>query len=151
MNNPVLLVARLRSGAIARNWPEGLLHEAADRIIELQAERGQLKAGVAELEADIDMWTAAAKGSCQYIERLEAENEKLRNTARWIPVSERLPEKSQQVLGALKSSTGNYNLSRINRVMACDHDWEADGFEISNCWTVTHWMPLPEPPQEQEE
>ena len=85
------------------------------------------------------------------IEQLEERIKDLEAAQRWIPVSERLPEKSQQVLGALKSSTGNYNLSRINRVTACDHDWEADGFEISNCWTVTHWMPLPEPPQEQEE
>lgn len=58
---------------------------------------------------------------------------------RWIPVSARLPEEGQQVL------------STDGEEFYLDYYAKWDGKQLSFCgslsWTVTHWMPLPEPPE----
>jgi hypothetical protein len=46
MSNPNLIIPRLRSGAARRQWPEGLLIEAAERIAELEAENAQLRKAI---------------------------------------------------------------------------------------------------------
>ena len=65
----------------------------------------------------------------------------------WVSVKERLPEVGTEVLGASKgAASGSYRLNVLIHVDENDHDWQFDGCEIANCWTVTHWMFLPEPP-----
>lgn len=55
---------------------------------------------------------------------------------KWIPVSERLPEKSDVVIG--------YDAIHGIRVMFYHYS-----LLYTNEWRcVTHWMPLPEPPKE---
>ena len=58
----------------------------------------------------------------------------------WISVEERLPEPDTEVL-ARRS---------IGMDVECYHK-EAGGYwswdEYSGKWRVTHWMPLPEPPE----
>lgn len=54
----------------------------------------------------------------------------------WIPVSERLPEFYQKVL--IIDETKTLNITRLCHLS----DWELYG--------ITHWMPLPNPPQEVE-
>ena len=69
---------------------------------------------------------------------------------KWIPVTERLPEKMQYVLVryqnndmAVASWFGGDEHIRFWRAMT-DEGWCAD------CDTEpTHWMPLPEPPKEE--
>lgn len=56
----------------------------------------------------------------------------------WIPVSERLPEKSGDYLVAVNN--GAY---RFTHKMYYHEGWWYD-FDCE----VTHWMPLPEPPKE---
>ena len=57
-------------------------------------------------------------------------------TPTWIPVTERLPEENTAVLAYRKSG---FNVeSRGHKY------WDNDGFST---WSVTHWMPLPEPPK----
>jgi len=51
----------------------------------------------------------------------------------WIPVSERLPEFYQKVL--IIDETKTLNITRLCH----SSDWELYG--------ITHWMPLPEPPE----
>lgn len=76
----------------------------------------------------------------------------LKERTRWVPVSERLPEKPE------KWSFVTYNvLIQSGKVMALDWisvtvrgkevcRWEWHG-RIAD-WEVTHWMPLPEAPKE---
>lgn len=58
---------------------------------------------------------------------------------RWIPVTERLPERGQEVVvfsgGVLKGDVFAYLF------------WNKDYASWAN---ITHWMPLPEPPKEVE-
>jgi hypothetical protein len=67
---------------------------------------------------------------------------------KWIPVSERLPEPETDVLifryGCAEVMT--YRYDRHGHLCFMDFDdsgywWERKG--------ITHWMPLPEPPQEE--
>ena len=62
----------------------------------------------------------------------------------WISVKDRLPNKEQDVLAF--SVLGNE--TRITLAGYCNDGTWFDG--IFNCYinTVTHWMPLPEPPKE---
>ena len=60
---------------------------------------------------------------------------------RWIPVTERLPENSNAVLCITRK--GNPFVGRY------DHKW--NHWAVSGSVTITHWMPLPEPPKEDAE
>ncbi len=77
------------------------------------------------------------------IERLTAENTVLREKQRWIPVTERLPERDVQVLGWYKDNP--FSQYRPEVVA-----WNGNGwvFVYAHRYVtkVTHWMPLPEAP-----
>ena len=78
------------------------------------------------------------------IERLTAENAALREKQRWIPVTERLPERDVQVLGWYKDNP--FSQYRPEVVA-----WNGNGwvFVYAHRYVtnVTHWMPLPEAPE----
>lgn len=78
-----------------------------------------------------------------------AEIERLREAARWIPVGERLPEKGQRVIIFARNGwIGPATYFRVFSESPADLTdyWKHDaGDEV---WHVTHWRPLPEPPQE---
>jgi len=77
------------------------------------------------------------------IERLQSELKELKEKQRWIPVSEKLPEKANRVFVYMKN---NYII--IATYFINSHVWKNDhGSNISN---VTHWMVLPVPPEEEE-
>ena len=97
----------------------------------------------------------------QEIEKLRGQNEQLREAAAlvakesvgllerwWIPVEERLPEvqswgASTVVLGLIKSENEPYDLTLC---VYCDNGiWSMPGRYVA----ITHWMPLPEPPEEE--
>lgn len=74
-------------------------------------------------------------------ERLTAELGK----HRWVPVEERLPEQSGAYLVIL------YTVPDVARLYYYYAPNEEFGQTRSGVWcaeTVTHWMPLPEPPEE---
>ena len=80
-----------------------------------------------------------------YIAELEAESERFtvhsdieRQDDKWIPVSERLPEMNVRVLIA---SSGY-----VSTDFLCVKTYPRFRFEGS-VYPVTHWMPLPEPPE----
>ena len=87
-----------------------------------------------------NMFESAKAG---HIQRLTNEVQRLRNELekyQWISVKDRLPDEYIDVLtyGARPS----YDVVYINRLID-KNEWLYDG--------VTHWMPLPEPPKEDEE
>ena len=66
----------------------------------------------------------------------------VREKSEWIPVTERLPEKAGDYL--VFSKAGNYSI----QYFYIDGSYKA--FLYAEVGTITHWMPLPEPPKEGE-
>lgn len=97
----------------------------------------------------------------QEIEKLRGQNEQLREAAalvtkesaellerRWIPVEERLPETeswgaSKVVLGIVQNESGYPPPNPCFCVYLGNQQWTIRG----RMATITHWMPLPEPPE----
>lgn len=97
----------------------------------------------------------------QEIEKLRGQNEQLREAAalvtkesaellerRWIPVEERLPEleswgASTVVLGIVQNESGFPPPNPCFCVYLGNQRWTIRG----RMATITHWMPLPEPPE----
>ena len=66
------------------------------------------------------------------------------DATKWIPVSERLPEKNISVLG--------YDLKQGRNIFWYDENGFNDVDEYGYSYpikTVTHWIPLPQPPKEE--
>ena len=61
---------------------------------------------------------------------------------KWIPVTERLPRCGERVLVTDGTAVFEVHLS-------ISHKWVRGGFGWMD-GEVTHWMPLPEPPKEDE-
>ncbi len=59
----------------------------------------------------------------------------------WISVKERLPEKGVDVLTVSKNEHESYYM--VDSFV--DGDWFLQG--VGKITQVTHWMPLPEPPE----
>lgn len=87
-----------------------------------------------------------------HVAALQQEIEKLRGQLpRWIPVEERLPElqnwgASTVVLGLIKSENAPSlnKLHDLTLCVYCDNGiWSMPGRYVA----ITHWMPLPEPPE----
>lgn len=69
---------------------------------------------------------------------MDAESKAENGRLRWIPVSERLPNKDGEYL-----ITGEFP----TKVMACEYSVRYAGWRgMGSGRAVTHWMPLPEPP-----
>lgn len=87
-----------------------------------------------------------------HIAALQQEIEKLRGQLpRWIPVEERLPElqswgASTLVLGIVQNESGYPPPNPCFCVYLGNQKWRIRG----RMATITHWMPLPEPPEEVE-
>ena len=80
------------------------------------------------------------------ISNLSSEVSALREQVRWIPVSEKLPKDNQEVLIYADLIAKGVHSTKSRQ-------WSADGYYYHGDWydTVTHWMPLPQPPEEVKE
>ena len=65
-----------------------------------------------------------------------------RDAMKWIPVTERLPEKNRCILICSKQGGIAEGVYMGGRAWI-QYRWNAVGMD------VTHWMPLPEPPKEE--
>ena len=61
---------------------------------------------------------------------------------RWIPVTERMPQPFQAVIVCRKKGKGEYVVEQGFKDVG--DWWKVYGTRTKN---VTHWMPLPEPPE----
>ena len=106
------------------------LGEAADAIEELQQTAEHYK-GCA------DDWYKEAcdyKALCKYLPK-------------WIPVTERLPEAFKHVLVNIPGMSPHPTVQEAFREK--DGMWYSNGFRYG-ADEITHWMPLPEPPKEEQ-
>lgn len=86
---------------------------------------------IEELSREYESIAASLNESVELVRKLQQ--------PRWIPVSERLPEDSGDYL--VHDSCGNIFQNFFGTVVK---RWSArDGM-------ITHWMPLPDPPEEEE-
>ena len=117
---------------------ENLLDKAADLIERLTAENADLRK---EIEWK-DMVIALAQKEQA---KAEAERDALLEKQRWVPVTERLPERDVQVLGWYKDNP--FSQYRPEVVA-----WNGNGwvFVYAHRYVtnVTHWMPLPKAPED---
>ena len=81
---------------------------------------------------------------CLFAENIIKEAKK----PKWIPVTERLPEPETDVLtfsgGCIDIITYRYN----RRGLVCFMFRDECGYWKETYGKITHWMPLPEPPEE---
>lgn len=62
----------------------------------------------------------------------------------WISVKERMPEVKTDVLAI--DSVGDYFLAAVDQ--SDGKTWRDEWFAVIE-FPITHWMPLPEPPEEE--
>lgn len=72
----------------------------------------------------------------------------------WVSVKDRLPERYMSVLALVQDSdriSWRRKIAWLNGdKWVFDTDESFDEEELDDCESVTHWMPLPEPPKEDE-
>lgn len=72
----------------------------------------------------------------------------------WISVKERLPGRFETALIVIASTNGYGEPTSFVSIGGYDHQWDAwevytsPDKQLCRGETVTHWMPLPEPPEE---
>ena len=82
-----------------------------------------------------------------FIEYVNEMKRRLQSEARWIPVSERLPEENDPVLTIYSTRDG---IGSIQKRCYVGSEMWYDFEDMCNVHqrNVTHWMPLPTPPTE---
>lgn len=125
------LVKRLKEEAdCPDNYPEDscLMREAADAIEELS-----------------DLCASQSKDCSEAIAKYI---ELWKKQPHWIPVTERLPEHLTSVIVHRKD--GGVFIWEYFDTSPTDECWIDDSMNVYSFYDVTHWMPLPEPPKENE-
>lgn len=70
---------------------------------------------------------------------------------KWIPVADQEPPEHENVLGAVYTVTERGPCHYVEIVARIGHSWDIHGnFDWAPKWDeVTHWMPLPELPDQE--
>ena len=107
----------------------------------------QLLTKAQQLESTISQVSKAlcGKEKATLKELLQAADQLKTRALRWISVEERLPEDYEDVVIIMREGASSWY-----RVAYREYGgWSFGGGRRVNC-EVTHWMPLPEPPEEDE-
>ena len=98
---------------------------------------------------DCDIFEACNlyRDALAYITQLEA------RVPKWISVEDRLPEDDVDVIVYAVSNNGGYTIVitfHTHRLYGLNIEgWASPWQYFSMHYTITHWMPLPEPPEEE--
>lgn len=116
-------------------YKRGLLHRAAKAIEELSMKLHGDEAAIAGMKREIERMVRADK-------------------PRWIPVTERLPEKKRASYLCLTDGGYCKQVRWTNSIYGLveSDNWGWSIFDVPQFSHVTHWMPLPpapEPPKEE--
>lgn len=108
-------------------------------------ENGDMMEPLGGLEKDLFAAADYLENQNAHIAALQQEIERLRGQLpRWIPVTERLPtDPVKKVLIFAPHTHGN--IVDVGRYLGAD-GWVLEGWYLTQN-AVTHWMPLPEPPE----
>lgn len=126
---------------------------ADDTVVGLISQAESAEARVAKMTKERDGWQAdfyTAKASwnaaCNDIGEAEA---RLREANRWIPVGENVPEPDKWVLVHHSKWTGVGRYRPMNKCVEESERWQDERSEFieHNGPMVTHWRPLPAPPE----
>lgn len=89
---------------------------------------------------EADCLTPVLRTAADLIEQQAARIAELEaKVPRWIPVTEKIPPDQEEVLVLTRSKNGVRNVDKGY--------WAIDHFIHRGRAEVTHWMPLPEPPE----
>lgn len=68
----------------------------------------------------------------------------------WISVGDKLPEENRTAVVSCVECGATYRREPIAARLYDGHwvDFDDDDIEYQLCVTVTHWLPLPEPPED---
>ena len=105
----------------------------SDEIEELIADNNRLR----------DMWAKAVSDLSKATSNAVIFSKNATVESKWIPVSERLPERFDGVL--LWCDSNKYAFIGFKNGYG---EWCVPGFETGVNFRITHWMPLPAPPKE---
>ena len=114
---------------------------ACREIIRLNEENARLCKQNKLLRRVREYWRNRSDEQVDNYVGLLGEIDKLREKVRWIPVGERFPEKWETILMC-------DNNHRVEPGVYADPGWLSEGYQVTRI--ITHWMPLPQPPEEVE-
>lgn len=88
----------------------------------------------------------AAMDAAEAIEQLEQRLVEANKTSmRWISVKERLPEDGQKIIAAFRDGGGRI----VDQARYSNGEFDFASWAYVWGDNVTHWMPLPQPPEEE--
>lgn len=91
---------------------------------------------------------AIAELFCEFLDSFPTLGETVVEVPRWIPVTERMPDSEEYVLVVMNGRHLNNTLENVvsfaNYVYG---EWWDAGYPEVRIRSITHWMPLPEPPE----
>ena len=134
-----------------KNAEDDSLKQLVDYIAELEGENAGLKEELQQEKTRSQLNLEAEERRmlnityyCAEIDRLNARIAELEAAQRWIPVSERLPEIGVRVL-----FYNNFIKNIHKGWFSCD-EWVSEigvFYNGDKLKRITHWMPLPQPPE----
>ena len=98
---------------------------------------------------------------CRFLEALDMAVKALEDVAykdvgKWISVKDRLPDNKEHdwVLAQVVEDNGFMHIPKVMEYRQLRNDWFEETYgwlsEHNGLFSVTHWMPLPEPPKGEE-
>lgn len=105
------------------------------------------------LATDCDNYNGVRCRACAYADAMDFIDAipaaDVQPVKQWISVKDRLPDESCECLGIVDGEVTEVSYSPKSKGYICVWSMcDADGFRPLSDDAVTHWMPLPEPPQD---